>query len=437
MDVVADTYSPPRGTTKHRSAIRSGRSPVQIQSKSSNKEDDRPVFIFEVNDEADEDLLAIIDDPLVPENMSLCTVECLPGGTRVFQARGDEEPQCSVVYGVRRVDLFEELGLDRDACKAGTGVARATSQLTSRLAEVLNEMYACVLFRQCVKPGGSGAASICCLAALKWRIAVLEDDVIELVLTGQMLAAPATPERPRRLFWSNPHTNFLVPQGIMAINRGECPRASSTTEEVVRIGPRRLRSKEQRVNSLRLLRSAVHVAQTPFDDEYSLQPIVSVLGGSEAQNPTPAASPKAAPVKATQKPAPIVQVPPSPHTPSPQTAHIAKESKPPTVLVSALSAVPHCTVDRYCGLVTVHMIKETVNVTRQYETMQVFYHQFVAEALLSAKAHVLAVGGNALLGYRINNLFLREDKRRAYAVISISGDAAKLARNDESGDGRT
>ncbi|CAK9086542.1 C2 domain-containing protein 5 (C2 domain-containing phosphoprotein of 138 kDa) [Durusdinium trenchii] len=72
------------------------------------------------------------------------------------------------------------------------------------------------------------------------------------------------------------------------------------------------------------------------------------------------------------------------------------------------------------------MIKETVNVTRQFESLQVFYHQFVAEALLTAKAHVLAVGGDALLGYRINNLFLREDKRRAYAVISISGDAAKL-----------
>uniref|UniRef100_A0A7S0FG36 C2CD5 C-terminal domain-containing protein n=1 Tax=Pyrodinium bahamense TaxID=73915 RepID=A0A7S0FG36_9DINO len=98
-----------------------------------------------------------------------------------------------------------------------------------------------------------------------------------------------------------------------------------------------------------------------------------------------------------------------------------------SVLVCALSAVPHCQVERYCGLVTVHMIKETVNVTRQFESLQVFYHQFVAEALLTAKARVLAVGGDALLGYRINNLFLREDTRRAYAVISISGDAAKLS----------
>merc|ERR1712048_752841 len=99
------------------------------------------------------------------------------------------------------------------------------------------------------------------------------------------------------------------------------------------------------------------------------------------------------------------------------------------VLVSALSSVPHCQVECYLGLITVHMIKETVNVTRQFESLQVFYHQFVAEALLSAKAHVRAVGGNGLLGYRINNLFLREDKRRAYAVISISGDAAKLTRH--------
>jgi len=96
------------------------------------------------------------------------------------------------------------------------------------------------------------------------------------------------------------------------------------------------------------------------------------------------------------------------------------------VLVSALSTAPDCKVERYCGLVTVHMIKENVKVTKQFESLQVFYHQFVAETLSTAKAHVLAVGGDALLGYRINNLFLREESGRAYAVISISGDAAKL-----------
>merc|ERR1711920_1075675 len=95
-------------------------------------------------------------------------------------------------------------------------------------------------------------------------------------------------------------------------------------------------------------------------------------------------------------------------------------------LASALSTAPDCQVERYCGLVTVHMIKENVNMTRQFESLQVFYHQFVAETLSTAKAPVLAVGGDALLGYRINNLFLREESRRAYAVISISGDAAKL-----------
>ncbi|CAJ1344369.1 unnamed protein product [Effrenium voratum] len=94
-----------------------------------------------------------------------------------------EDGNCSVVYGVRRVDLFEDLGLDKDA-SIGTGAVQITAMLTQCLAKVLNEMYACLLFREMVRRG----SAICCLAALSWRIAVLEDDVIELVLTGQLLA---------------------------------------------------------------------------------------------------------------------------------------------------------------------------------------------------------------------------------------------------------
>lgn len=359
-------------------------------SKNLRHQDDRPQFLFEVDDEADEDLLMVLDDLLVPDGATLCTVDCPPDGTGIFQGRAPAEVElvgpthkdgsCSVVYGVRRVDLFEDLGLDRSAVigSAGVGSVQITAMLTKHLAKVLTEMYACMLFREMVRRG----PAICCLAALSWRIAVLEDDVIELVLTGQLLATNAEPGKSTSQI-SQPSSLPLRPSVELQASQ---PAAVHAISE----GPRGTTTNE-------LLWHTLHLKQ--FRSHEPLQSIESEPPRDEGCHR-----------RSDQEWVP--------------DASVAEADKP--VLVSALSSIPNCEVEQYCGFVTVHMIKETVNVTRQFESLQVFYHQFVAEALLTAKAHVLAVGGDALLGYRINNLFLREDKRRADAVISISGDAAKL-----------
>eukprot|EP00747_Dinoflagellata_sp_TGD_P012692 gnl/TRDRNA2_/TRDRNA2_121916_c1_seq1.p1 gnl/TRDRNA2_/TRDRNA2_121916_c1~~gnl/TRDRNA2_/TRDRNA2_121916_c1_seq1.p1 ORF type:complete len:558 (-),score=75.97 gnl/TRDRNA2_/TRDRNA2_121916_c1_seq1:187-1653(-) len=416
-------------------------------------DDSRPVFVFEVDDEADEDLLAAVDDPLVPDPMSLCTVECPPGAAQVFKGRGDQNDACCVVYSVRRVDLFEELGLDRVV--TGSMSTRVTSQLTRRLAEVLNEMYACVLFRQLVHHGGGGGHSpASCLAALSWRIAVLEDDVIELVLTGQMLTARTAPSAPGSDCSEKfPNMKLLVPQGIVpAVPLTMKKKLSSRVLGQSRVPA--VRDRLLRADAA-LVHHTLYLHQSPLAESV-VRPLQSRNDStklSQGSAPTPEATQDAVQLETAASTEPT-----SPNLPEqdydrfgvgtdvvdPTSVALAsnispvsidspaRDGLPSFVLVSALSSVPYCQVERYCGLVTVHMIKETVNVSRHFESLQVFYHQFVAEALLTAKAHVLAVGGNVLLGYRINNLFLREDKRRAYAVISISGDAAKLSSSSPS-----
>eukprot|EP00927_Polykrikos_kofoidii_P061158 TRINITY_DN56029_c0_g1_i1.p1 TRINITY_DN56029_c0_g1~~TRINITY_DN56029_c0_g1_i1.p1 ORF type:complete len:1230 (-),score=132.65 TRINITY_DN56029_c0_g1_i1:165-3854(-) len=398
--------------------------------KAVSHEEPRGVFVFEVDDEADEDLLAVIDDPLIPENMSLCTVECQPGGGVIFRPRDGEDPLCSIVYAIRRVDLYEELGIDRASVSAGAAVTRTTARLTSRLAVVLNEMYACVLFRQFMRHGRDDAP-ICSLAALRWRIAVLEDDVIELVLTGQMLASPrtrpvltqASSDDQQHSCWKGEADSYTTFLGEDLASESQC---------VEHRGPQT----EGLATSIALLQDTFHfrsasvVTQDSIYEDASLRPLHSHRI-SAPPHPVPEE-------RSTGQAARLCSLPSSRHEVPTRFMMdmldhrcFSKDSAAPSVLVSALSAVPHRIVDRYCGLVTVHMIKETVNVTRQFESLQVFYHQFVAEALQTAKAHVSAVGGNALLGYRINNLFFRQDKRRAYAVISISGDSAKLHSHAE------
>eukprot|EP00439_Symbiodinium_sp_Y106_P083698 s632_g24.t1 len=323
----------------------------------------------------------VLDDLLVPNSAILCTVDCPPDGTDVFHepaegwsparsATGAWKDTSSAVYGVRRVDLFEDLGLDRGTCVAHAGSVQITARLTHHLGKVLTEMYACMLFREM-------------------------DDVIELVLTGQRLAETSTPSE------GKPWRSHGHGAASSAAGTGEAPMGITTHDllphslvcqfgshsKCGKAGTRRwhtlhLKQPSRWQGSLRAIRPR-HLL---VDD--AAEQVADLAEGCHRHG---AAHEWVA------------------------DGEILEADKP--VLVSALSSIPYCQVERYCGLVTVHMIKETVNV---------FYHQFVAEALLTAKAHVLAVGGDALLGYRINNLFLREDKRRAYAVISISGDAAKL-----------
>ncbi|CAE7589333.1 c2cd5, partial [Symbiodinium necroappetens] len=373
-------------------------------SKTRHQQDDRHHFLFEVDDEADEDLLMVLDDLLVPNSAILCTVDCPPDGTDVFHepaegwsparsATGAWKDTSSAVYGVRRVDLFEDLGLDRGTCVAHAGSVQITARLTHHLGKVLTEMYACMLFREMVSRG----CTLCCLAALSWRIAVLEDDVIELVLTGQRLAEMSTPSEGKP--WRS-HGHGATSSAA----------AGGTGEEAADMSTRPCGQAPVGITTRDLLWHTLHLKQ-PSRWQGSLRAIRPrhLLVDDAAEQ--------------------VADLAEGCHRHGAAHEWVAdgeslEADKP--VLVSALSSIPYCQVERYCGLVTVHMIKETVNVTRQFESLQVFYHQFVAEALLTAKAHVLAVGGDALLGYRINNLFLREDKRRAYAVISISGDAAKL-----------
>ena len=43
------------------------------------------------------------------------------------------------------------------------------------------------------------------------------------------------------------------------------------------------------------------------------------------------------------------------------------------------------------------------------------------------RAHVLSRGGNALIGYRLDEFrMIEENKNQAYSIISLSGDAVRV-----------
>eukprot|EP00820_Chromera_velia_P026128 Cvel_10164.t1-p1 / transcript=Cvel_10164.t1 / gene=Cvel_10164 / organism=Chromera_velia_CCMP2878 / gene_product=C2 domain-containing protein 5, putative / transcript_product=C2 domain-containing protein 5, putative / location=Cvel_scaffold606:57735-77706(+) / protein_length=1913 / sequence_SO=supercontig / SO=protein_coding / is_pseudo=false len=152
----------------------------------------QPAFVFDVFDDVDRNLVVALSDPLVPEGMALCTVDCLPGGKfeRAASCFGGSKagrvpvgtpyiekgfsPHVSslpapFIYAIRRIELSDE-------------AVGSASQISSALASVCNQMYAGVLFRQFLR-----GVFPCSVSSLQWRLTVLKENTLELVLTGHAL----------------------------------------------------------------------------------------------------------------------------------------------------------------------------------------------------------------------------------------------------------
>ena len=95
-----------------------------------------------------------------------------------------------------------------------------------------------------------------------------------------------------------------------------------------------------------------------------------------------------------------------------------------SLIITPLSFVPHKSIKKYVGRISLHFIRESWSVTDLGE----FYHNFFVQIYDCCRAQVAANGGNALLSFRINphesggKLF----RNQIYSLVSVSGDAVIL-----------
>jgi uncharacterized protein YbjQ (UPF0145 family) len=96
--------------------------------------------------------------------------------------------------------------------------------------------------------------------------------------------------------------------------------------------------------------------------------------------------------------------------------------------ITPLSYIPGAHVTRYLGRVTLHFIKESWTV-RESGGLGAFYHLFLTEAIAIVRAHVRALGGNAILTFRLVPIESSQLYRnQVYNMISITGDAVMIER---------
>lgn len=108
----------------------------------------------------------------------------------------------------------------------------------------------------------------------------------------------------------------------------------------------------------------------------------------------------------------------------------------PAVEMTSMSYLPNAQIEQYLGNINLFLIRESHTV-RENGGLNVFMQAFVAEAQAMLRAHVLAIGGNALVSYKLNEIVLFDNphKHQGQCLLNISGDAVRVFyEEDESSD---
>ena len=116
--------------------------------------------------------------------------------------------------------------------------------------------------------------------------------------------------------------------------------------------------------------------------------------------------------------------------------------------ITPLTHVPGSVVVNYIGRLSLHFVKEDLNLHHAHghhytdsahhyadavldDGLGTFIHKFTMEVQAIARAHTLAMGGNALVAFRIEHSLFRETiKNQAYGLLSVSGDVVEVRYED-------
>ncbi|XP_056138586.1 C2 domain-containing protein 5 isoform X2 [Lampris incognitus] len=102
------------------------------------------------------------------------------------------------------------------------------------------------------------------------------------------------------------------------------------------------------------------------------------------------------------------------------------------VKMTPLSFLPGTRIIKYLGIINMFFIRETTSL-REEGGVSGFLHSFIAEVFAMVRAHVAALGGNAVVSYSMKECVFMENpnKNQAQCLINVSGDAVIFVRDTE------
>uniref|UniRef100_A0AAY4BUE4 C2 domain-containing protein 5 n=1 Tax=Denticeps clupeoides TaxID=299321 RepID=A0AAY4BUE4_9TELE len=102
------------------------------------------------------------------------------------------------------------------------------------------------------------------------------------------------------------------------------------------------------------------------------------------------------------------------------------------VKMTPLSFIPGAKIVKYLGIINMFFIRETTSL-REEGGVSGFLHAFIAEVFAMVRAHVAALGGNAVVSYSMKECVFMENpnKNQAQCLINVSGDAVIFTRESD------
>ncbi|XP_067860813.1 C2 domain-containing protein 5 isoform X3 [Heptranchias perlo] len=102
------------------------------------------------------------------------------------------------------------------------------------------------------------------------------------------------------------------------------------------------------------------------------------------------------------------------------------------VEMTPLSFIPGAKITKYLGIINMFFIRETTSL-REEGGVSGFLHAFIAEVFAMVRAHVAALGGNAVLSYIMKQCVFMENpnKNQAQCLINVSGDTVIFDRDTD------
>ncbi|KAJ7387855.1 hypothetical protein OS493_001202 [Desmophyllum pertusum] len=214
--------------------------------------------------------------------------------------------------------------------------------------------------------------SPCCLSNVQFDIEIPEDDNIQVAVTGVAVCVEEREEEEGN---------------VLKMKRNMCDRSYSRTS---------------------------HNSENGMDSDDLLFPIEEVVDNATVENINF-----------------IQDAKPKRHLDHPLSVR-TKVPYRPAVEVTSMSYLPNAQIECYLGNINLFLIRESHTI-RENGGLNVFMQAFVAEAQAMLRAHVLAIGGNALVSYQLNEIVLFDNphKHQGQCLLNISGDAVKVFYEDD------
>uniref|UniRef100_A0A4W4G4S4 C2 domain-containing protein 5 n=1 Tax=Electrophorus electricus TaxID=8005 RepID=A0A4W4G4S4_ELEEL len=152
-------------------------------------------------------------------------------------------------------------------------------------------------------------------------------------------------------------------------------------------------------------------------------PLSCAKGLSEVSGPLPSAR-----VSSLEKASPV----PEGRSRSLRSNRSCPGSSITVVKMTPLSFIPGAKIIKYLGIINMFFIRETTSL-REEGGVSGFLHSFIAEVFAMVRAHVAALGGNAVVSYSMKECVFMENpnKNQAQCLINVSGDAVIFIRESE------